>query len=60
MHPLSWLRGKCYVRHRDKIESLQEWKKRPDHFHFLKLFDPFIKREYEMLRTETVKNSESR
>lgn len=57
VHPVSWLRGKCWVRHREKIENLQEWKKKPDHFHFSRLFDPYIKREYEMLRTITVTNS---
>jgi hypothetical protein len=30
----------------------------PDHFYFIKYFDPYIKREYEVLRTENVTNSE--
>jgi hypothetical protein len=60
VHPVSWLRGKCWVRHREKIENLQEWKKKPDHFHYSRLFDPYIKREYEMIRTTTVTNGERR
>jgi hypothetical protein len=56
VHPVSWLRGKCWVRHREKIENLHEWKKKPDHFHYSRLFDPYIKREYEMIRTSTVTN----
>ena len=46
------------MRHREKIENLQEWKKKPDHFHYSRLFDPYIKREFEMIRTATVTNSE--
>lgn len=48
------------MRHREKIENLQEWKKKPDHFHYSRLFDPYIKREYEMIRTTTVTNGERR
>lgn len=58
-HPLSNVRGKCYVRHKDRIDNLLAWKKMPDHFYFTKFFDPYIKREYEVLRTESVQNSES-
>lgn len=57
VHPISWLRGKCYVRHREKIEYMNEWKKLPDHFHYTKFFDPYVKKEYEMIRTSTVTNS---
>ena len=32
------------------------WKKLPDHFYFIKFFDPYIKREYEVLRTATATN----
>lgn len=30
----------------------------PDHFYFFRFFDPYIKREYEVVRTESVANSE--
>jgi hypothetical protein len=35
------------------------WKKLPDHFYFVKYFDPYIKREFEVIRTENVNNSRS-
>lgn len=57
IQPLSNVRGKCYVRHKDRIEDLLAWKRRPDHFYFVKFFDPYIKREFEVLRTENVHNS---
>jgi hypothetical protein len=57
--PLSNVRGKCYVRHKDRIDDLIKWKKLPDHFYFVKYFDPYIKREFEVIRTETVNNSRS-
>lgn len=60
VHPISWLRGKCYVRHREKIEYMNEWKKLPDHFHYTKFFDPYLKKEYEMIRTSAVNNSQYR
>ena len=57
--PLSNVRGKCHVRHKDRIDDLVAWKKLPDRFYFVKFYDPYIKREYDMVRTETVNNSES-
>ena len=59
VQPLANVRGKCYVRHRDRIEDLIKWKRLPDHFYFAKFFDPYIKREYDVIRTENVKNSAS-
>lgn len=29
----------------------------PDRFYFIKFFDPYIKREFEVIRTETANNS---
>lgn len=57
VEPISVVRGRCYVRHKDKIEDLIKWKHTPDHFYFVKFFDPYIKREYEVLRTANVNNS---
>lgn len=57
VEPISVIRGKCYVRHKEKIEDLIKWKHQPDHFYFNKFFDPYIKREYEVLRTASVNNS---
>ncbi|WVO15843.1 hypothetical protein L204_103505 [Cryptococcus depauperatus] len=56
IQPINIIKGKCYVRHRDRIEDLLEWKRRPDHFYFVKFFDPYIKREFEMIRTAAVNN----
>lgn len=47
------------MRHKEKIEDLIKWKHTPDHFYFAKFFDPYIKREYEVLRTASVNNSAS-
>jgi hypothetical protein len=59
VHTLSHIRGKCYVRHKDRIENLIAWKRLPDHFYFVRFHDPYIKREFEVIRTENVHNSES-
>lgn len=59
IRPLSNVRGRCYVRHKDRIDDLLAWKKRPDHFYFIKYFDPYIKREFEVLRTVNATNSAS-
>ncbi|TFY78651.1 hypothetical protein EWM64_g5362 [Hericium alpestre] len=45
---VSQLRTKCFVVHRDKITDLAGWKKRPDRFYFNRLFDPYIKKEFEL------------
>lgn len=46
------------MRHKDRIPDLLEWKRLPDHFYFSKFFDPYIKREFEVIRTVNVNNSE--
>ncbi|OCF37587.1 hypothetical protein I316_00713 [Kwoniella heveanensis BCC8398] len=56
IQPLSNVRGRCHVRHKDRIDDLLKWKKLPDHFYFVKFFDPYIKREFEVIRTEMVNN----
>ncbi|WWD07955.1 hypothetical protein V865_006064 [Kwoniella europaea PYCC6329] len=56
IQPLSNVRGRCYVRHKDRIEDLLKWKKLPDHFYFVKFYDPYIKRDFEVIRTEAVTN----
>jgi len=50
------LRAKCYVVHRDKITDLAGWKKRPDRFYFNRLFDPYIKKEFEVIQSNDVRN----
>ncbi|KIR60339.1 hypothetical protein I314_03630 [Cryptococcus bacillisporus CA1873] len=56
IQPISNVRGKCYVRHKDRIPDLLEWKRLPDHFYFAKFFDPYIKREFDVIRTADVNN----
>ncbi|KAH9945765.1 hypothetical protein B0H21DRAFT_860461 [Amylocystis lapponica] len=53
---LSQLRSKCHVIHRDKITDLAGWKKRPDRFYFNRLFDPWIRKEFEVIPSTTVRN----
>ena len=50
------LRAKCFVVHRDKITDLAGWKRRPDRFYFNRLFDPYIKKEFEVIRSDDVRN----
>lgn len=53
---LNQLRAKCHVIHRDKISDLAGWKKRPDRFYFTRLFDPWIRKEFEVIQATTVRN----
>lgn len=56
VHPISWIRGKCYVRHRDMISNLVGYKKKADCFYFHRFFDPYIKKEYEVLLSRDLNN----
>ncbi|EPQ56118.1 hypothetical protein GLOTRDRAFT_115511 [Gloeophyllum trabeum ATCC 11539] len=53
---ISQLRSKCFVIHRNKISDLAGWKKRPDRFYFTRLFDPYIKKEFEVILSTDVRN----
>ena len=53
---INQLRAKCHVVHRDKISDLAGWKKRPDRFYFNRLFDPYIKKEFEIIQSSDVRN----
>ncbi|KAG6879946.1 hypothetical protein C0992_009304 [Termitomyces sp. T32_za158] len=53
---INQLRGKCHVVHRDKISDLSGWKKRPDRFYFNRLFDPYVKKEFEIIPATDVRN----
>ena len=57
---VSQLRSKCYVIHKDKLSNLSEWKRKPDHFYFHRLFDPYIKREFEVLLSTDIRNRKHR
>ena len=56
---ITQLRGKCHVIHRDKITDLSGWKKRPDRFYFNRLFDPYIKKEFDVIQSSDVRNRAS-
>lgn len=56
VQPIAYIRGKCFVRHRDMISNLVAWKKQPDCFYFYRFFDPYIKKEYEVLLSRDVTN----
>ncbi|KAJ4469273.1 hypothetical protein J3R30DRAFT_3687467 [Lentinula aciculospora] len=53
---INQIRAKCFVVHRDKISDLAGWKKRPDRFYFMRLFDPYLKKEFEIMQATDVKN----
>ncbi|KII85994.1 hypothetical protein PLICRDRAFT_56467 [Plicaturopsis crispa FD-325 SS-3] len=53
---LGQLRSKCHVIHRDKISDLAGWRKRPDRFYFNRAFDPYIKKEFEVIQATDVRN----
>ncbi|KIJ65499.1 hypothetical protein HYDPIDRAFT_39434 [Hydnomerulius pinastri MD-312] len=53
---INQLRSKCHVIHRDKITDLAGWKKRPDRFYFNRLFDPYIKKEFDVIQATDVRN----
>jgi hypothetical protein len=57
---INQLRAKCHVVHRDKISDLSGWKKRPDRFYFNRLFDPYIKKEFEVIPSHDVRNRKPR
>ncbi|KAI0791951.1 hypothetical protein C8Q75DRAFT_610949 [Abortiporus biennis] len=53
---ISQLRSRCHVLHRDKISDLAGWKKRPDRFYYTRLFDPWIRKDFEIIQTTSVRN----
>ncbi|KAF9530368.1 hypothetical protein CPB83DRAFT_763157 [Crepidotus variabilis] len=53
---INQLRARCHVVHRDRISDLSGWKKRPDRFYFNRLFDPYIKKEFEVIPSTDVRN----
>ncbi|KAF2403842.1 hypothetical protein EJ06DRAFT_527443 [Trichodelitschia bisporula] len=54
--PLTSLRGKSRVLHRDEIKDLDEFRKVPDSFWFNQCFDRFIHRWYDVIPTSLVIN----
>jgi hypothetical protein len=54
--PLAALRGKCQVRHRAEIDSMDEYRKTPDSFWFEKLYDRYIQKNYDLIPTKLIVN----
>lgn len=62
LFPVSAIRGKCRVKHRDLISNgsapeLTAWKRNDDHFYFYQLFDRYNHRFYDVIPTYKVKNA---
>ena len=54
--PLQSLRGKCQVGHRDKIGSMDDYRKMKNCFYFSQMFDRYIRRYYDVIPTKQVIN----
>lgn len=62
LYPVSAIRGKCRVKHRDLIcngstPELAAWKRRDDHFYYYQLYDRYIHRFYDVIPSWKVKNA---
>ena len=58
--PLTSVRGKCQISHRDSITDLDEYRKTRDNFWYEKMFDRYIHRYYEIIPTDQVINVPAR
>jgi len=54
--PITSLRGKCRVLHRNDINDLDMYRKEQDSFWYEKMFDRYIHRFYEVIPTSQVIN----
>lgn len=54
--PITSLRGKCHITHRNDIHDLDQYRKVQDSFWYEKLFDRYIHRYYEVIPTSQVIN----
>ena len=54
--PITSLRGKCRVCHRNEIGDLEAYRKEPDSFWYDKMFDRYIHRYFEVIPTSQVIN----
>ena len=54
--PITSLRGKCRVYHRNEIGDLDAYRKEPDSFWYDKMFDRYIHRYFEVIPTSQVIN----
>lgn len=56
LSPLHAIRGKCRVEHKSEIDDPELYRKRPDHFYYERLFDKFMRRQYEVIPVRQVIN----
>ncbi|MCJ1283740.1 putative PHD type zinc finger protein with BAH domain-containing protein [Xylographa opegraphella] len=54
--PRQSLRGKCQVQHRDKIASMEDYRKMKNCFYFSQMFDRYMRRYYDVIPTNQVIN----
>ncbi|KAK8089567.1 BAH/PHD-containing protein [Apiospora hydei] len=54
--PLTALRGKCEIRHKAEIESMDAYRKIPDCFWFEKLYDRYIQKNYDVIPCSQIVN----
>jgi hypothetical protein len=55
-NPLTALRGKCNIKHKNEIDNLDELRKTKDSFWYEKLYDRYMQRYFEVIPTELVVN----
>ena len=53
---LHTIRGKCRIEHKVEIADLDQFRKTPDSFYYDKLFDKFMRRQYEIIPISQVIN----
>ncbi|KAL9484615.1 hypothetical protein ACSS6W_003404 [Trichoderma asperelloides] len=54
--PLTALRGKCQIRHRLEIKSMDDYRRTPDSFWYEKLYDRYIQKNYDLIPTRLIVN----
>lgn len=54
--PITSLRGKCHITHRNDIQDLDQYRKMQNSFWYEKLYDRYIVRYYEVIPTSQVIN----
>jgi hypothetical protein len=47
------------VKHKSHIDDLAAWKKEPNHFYYEKLYDEYLKRDYEVVGVKAFLNRTS-
>ncbi|KAG2175457.1 hypothetical protein INT43_001104 [Umbelopsis isabellina] len=58
LNPVSSIRGKCRVMHKDYIDKseLETYRSQPDSFYYNQLYDRYIQRVYDVVPCEAVQN----